>query len=140
MNLNRLLCALVLIASGCAAVWAQTAPLTPAPIVPNPVVPKPFQFDASHYKLLLPNRPVTLTPGGQLTPAPQIVLNNKPCAVARIMKPNPALDPGMIPHNPGPAPMPIEMHSRDITETNVPAPSCADIAAPQELNSGPEKR
>ncbi len=115
--------------------WAQTAPLTP-----DPVVPKPFQFDASQYKLLLPNRPVNLKPQGPLVVANRILPNDKPCAVARIMKPNPAIDPQMIPHNAGPAPMPIEPHSRDIAAMNVPAPSCTDIAAPQELNAGPEKR
>jgi hypothetical protein len=40
----------------------------------------------------------------------------------------------MIPQHSGSTPMPIEAHSRDIAEMNVPAPSCADIAAPQELN------
>jgi hypothetical protein len=114
--------------------WAQTAPLTP-----DPVVPKPFQFDASQYKLLLPNRPVNLKPQGPLVVANRILPNDKPCAVARIMKPNPAIDPQMIPHNGSPA-MPIEAHSRDITELNAPAPSCMDVAAPPELNPSPEKR
>jgi hypothetical protein len=119
MHLTRLLCGTVLIASGCASMSAQTAPLTPSPLVPTP-----FQFDSSKYKLLLPNPQVILKPG--LAPG------NKPCAVARIMKPNEAIDPQMIPQHSGPAPMPIEIHSRDITEMNVPAPSCADIPAPEK--------
>jgi hypothetical protein len=134
MNMTRLLCRVVLIASGCASMWAQTAPL-----VPSPVAPKPFQFDGSQYKGLLPGWPAVLKPVKPLVIARQILLN-KPCAAMRIMKPNPAIDPQMIPHNSGSAPMPIEPHSRDITEMNVPAPSCADIAAPQALNTGPEKR
>ena len=64
MNLTRLLCRVALIASGCASMWAQTAPLTPLPLVPNPVAPKPFQFDGSQYMLLLPGWPVILRPGG----------------------------------------------------------------------------
>ena len=144
MNLTRLLSGTILNVFGCASMWAQTAPLTPAPlvpnsVVPNPAVPKPFQFDASQYKLLLPNRPVTLTPSGPLTAALQIVPGNRPCAAARIMKPNPAIDRGMLPRSSGPAPTPIEAHSRDVTEKNVPAPSCADIATQQELNASPEK-
>lgn len=74
----------------------------------------------------------------------QILLGNKPCAIARIMKPNPAIDPKiapqMIPQNPGSTPMPVEAHSRDVTEMNVSAPSCEDVAVPQELNAGPENR
>ena len=132
MNLTRLLGQVVLITSGCASTWAQTAPLAPAPIVP-----KPFQFDASQYKLLLPNRPVTVMPGGSVTPALRIVSNvgpdNRPCAVARIVRPNPVLDPGMIGQNSGPAPMPIEAHSHDLAEMNAPAALCADIAAPEKL-------
>lgn len=131
MNLTRLLCRVVLIASGCASIWAQTAP-----VVPNPVARTPFQFDASQYKGLLPGWPVTLKPRGPLVLANRLLPGNRPCAAARIMKPNPATDPGMIPHNAGPAPLPIEAHSRDITEMNVPAPSCADIAARQELKTG----
>jgi hypothetical protein len=134
MTLTRLLCRVTLIASGCASIWAQTAPL-----VPNPAVPKPFQFDGSQYKGLLPGWPVTLKPQTPIVIAKQII-PGKPCAAARIMRPNPALDPKMIPHNFGSTPMPMETRSRDITEMNVPAPSCADIAAPQELNAGPEKR
>jgi hypothetical protein len=134
MNLTRLLCRAVAIASSCASIWAQTAPL-----VPNPVVPKPFQFDGSQYKGLLPGWPVVLKPQAPVVIAKRIVIG-KPCAIARVMKANPAIDPGMIPHNAGPTPMPIETHSRDIAEMNVPAPPCADIATPQELNAGPEKR
>jgi hypothetical protein len=122
MNLTRLLCRSVLIASGCTSMWAQTAP-----VVPNPVAPKPFQFNGSQYKGLLPDWPVILKPQAPLVIADRLVPGNKPCAIARIMKPNPAIDPGMIPHNSGPAPMPIEPHSRDITEMNAPAPSCADV-------------
>jgi hypothetical protein len=133
MNLSRLLCRVILIASGCASMWAQTAPLTPAPLVP-----KPFQFDASQYKGLLPGWPVTLKPQTPIVIARRILIN-KPCAAVRIMKPNSAIDPQMIPHNSGSAPKPIEPRSRDITEMNVPARSCADIAAPQELNAGAEK-
>jgi hypothetical protein len=144
MNLTRLLCRVILIASSCASMWAQTAPFTPSPVVPNPVAPKPFQFDASQYKGLLPGWPVVVKPTAPIVITRQILLGNKPCAVARIMKPNPAIDPQiapqMIPHNSGAAPMPIEAHSRDITEMNAPAPSCADVAAQQELNAGPEKR
>jgi len=138
MNLTRLLCRVILIASGCASMWAQTAPLTP-----DPVVPKPFQFNPSQYKGLLPGWPVIVKPQTPIVIANRILLN-KPCAAVRIMKPNPAIDtqiaPKMIPQNSGPAPMPVEAHSRDITEMNAPAPSCADVAAPQELNAGPEKR
>jgi hypothetical protein len=123
---TRLICRAVLIASGCASMWAQTAPL-----MPSPVVPKPFQFDGSQYKGLLPGWPVVLKPQGPLIIANRLVPGNKPCAIARITKPNPAIDPQMIPHNPGSTPMPIEAHSRDITEMNVPAPSCVDIAASQ---------
>jgi hypothetical protein len=144
MNLTRLLCRVILVASGCASMWAQTAPLMPSPVVPNPVAPKPFQFDASQYKGLLPGWPVVVKPTAPIAITRQILLGNKPCAVARIMKPDPAIDPKidpqMIPRNPGPTPMPIEVHSRDITETNVPAPSCADAVSPQQLNAGPEKR
>jgi hypothetical protein len=140
MNLTGLLCRVVLIASGCTSIWAQTAPVVPNPVVPDPVAPKPFQFNPSQYKGLLPGWPVILKPGSPVIVAHQILLSGRPCAAVRIMKPNPALDPGMIPRNPGRTPMPIEAHSRDITEMNVPAPSCADIAAPQPLNAGPEKR
>jgi hypothetical protein len=131
MNLTRFLCRVLLIASGCASAWAQTAPLTPLPVVPDPVVPKPFQFNGSQYRLLLPNRPVILRPGGPLTTALQVIPGNKPCAVARIIRPNPSVDPKMIPQNSGSAALPIEAHSHDVTEMNVPAPSCADFAEPQ---------
>jgi hypothetical protein len=124
----------VLIAAGCTSIWAQTAP-----VVPNPVAPKPFQFNGSQYKGLLPGWPVTLQPQSPRVIANRLGPGNKPCAVARIMKPNPAIDPQMIPHNGSPA-MPIEAHSRDITELNAPAPSCMDVAAPPELNPSPEKR
>ncbi len=137
MNFTRSLCRVVLIASGCASMWAQTAPLTPSPIVPNPEARKPFQFDGAQYKGLLPGWPVILKPQAQIVLANPILLN-KPCAAMRIMKPNPALDPKMldpkmIPQNSGSAPMPVEPHSRDITEMNVPAPSCSDVAASQTL-------
>jgi hypothetical protein len=139
MNLTRLLCAIVLIASGCASMWAQTTPLTPAPVVPNLVAPKPFQFDASQYKGLLPGWPAVVKPAAPIVIARRVLLNNTPCAIARIMKPNPAIDPKMNPHNPGSTPMPVEAHSRDITGMNVPAPSCMDVAEP-EVNAGSEKR
>src|SRR5580692_5276758 len=100
MYLTRLLYGAVLIASGCPSMWAQTAPL-----VPNPVVPKSFQFDASQYKGFLQGWPVNLKPQTPVVIANRIVLS-KPCAIARVMKPNTAIDPQMIPHNAGLAPMP----------------------------------
>ncbi len=129
MYLTRLLCGAVLIASSCASIRAQTAPLTP-----DPIVPRPFQFDASQYKGLLPGWPATLKPQAPIVIARQILLGSRPCAVARIMKPDPAIDPRMVARAPG-----LEIRSRDITEMNAPAPSCTDIAAPQALNTGPEK-
>lgn len=144
MNLTRLLCRAILLASGCAPMWAQTAPLTPSPVVPDPIAPKPFQFDASQYKGLLPGWPVVVKPTAPIVITRQILLGHKPCAFARIMKPNPAIDPKIapqtIPQNPGSTPMPVEAHSRDVTEMNVPAPSCEDVAPLQELNAVPEKR
>lgn len=113
-----------LIAFGCASMWAQTAPLTPTPVAPTP-----FQFDGSHYKLWLPNQPAVPKPQGPLVMASPLVPGNKPCAVARLMKPSSAIDPQMIAHNPRSPAMPIEANSRDITETNAPAPACSDIAA-----------
>lgn len=126
MNLTRLILRLALTGPVCVSVWAQIAP---SPVVPNAAVPKPFQFDGRQYQLLLPNRPIILKPGGPLNTALRAVPFNKPCAVARVVKPNPALDPRFAPHNSGAAPSPIETHSRDISEMNVPAPSCADLAA-----------
>jgi hypothetical protein len=131
MTLTRMFLRAVLIASGCTSIWAQTAPLTPLPVVPDPVAPQPFQFNGSQYKGLLPGWPVILKPQGSLVIANRIVPGNRPCAVARVMKPNSGIDPQMIPRQPGPAPIPTEAHSRDIAEQNVPAPSCGDVAAQQ---------
>lgn len=140
MNLTRLILRLALIGPVCVSVWAQTAPVTPSPVVPDAAVPKPFQFDGRQFKLLLPNRPIILKPGGSLSTALRAVPFNKPCAAARVVKPNPALDPQFAPHNSGAAPRPIETHSRDISEMNVPAPSCADPAAAAPPPATPEKR
>jgi hypothetical protein len=129
MNLNRAILRVVLIVAASPLIRAQIAPLTPLP-----AIPKPFPFDGSKYKLLPPGGQVVL----RQTPAPgaalRLVTPNRPCAVARIVQPNDAIDPQIVAGGLRPV---ITPNSRDIAEANVPAPSCFDLAAPQ---ANPEPR
>ena len=120
MNLKRVILQVVFVAAASPLIWAQSAPVFPFTVDPSPVVPKPFQFDGSKFKLLPPRGQVMLRQAA----AP----STWPCAVARIVKPSDAIDPQIVAGGLKPA---ANTNSRDITEANVPAPSCLDVVAPQ---------
>ena len=89
--------------------------------------PKPF--DWSRFKLLVPPPKPAMPLVILNTPKPLTVVGNKldkPCAVARITLPGPSIDPRIAPGSPRSS-LPMEANSKDITEMDVPAPSCLDI-------------
>src|SRR5579863_2331089 len=127
MRLTTITLGIALIAPACAPLMAQDAqPDTQLFTAPGET-PKPF--DWSRFKLLVP---------ASKAPAPRVILNtpkplatvaensNRPCAVMRITRPNASIDPLIAPNNQKPA-LPLEANSKDISERNVPAPSCLDL-------------
>jgi hypothetical protein len=119
MRLTSIVFGIALIAPGFGLRAQDTPPdirIFPAPSE----TPKPF--DWSRFKLILPQPPAAKAPEPQRI----IRMLNRPCAVARITRPSPSIDLLIAPGNRKPG-VPVEANSKDITEMNVPAPSCLDV-------------
>lgn len=127
MRLTTITLGIALIAPGCAPLMAQDAqPDTQLFAAPSET-PKPF--DWSRFKLLVPPPKAPMPPvilNAPKLPAVVSAKSDKPCSVARIMRPNASIDPLIAPNRQKPA-SPVEANSKDISELNVPAPSCLDL-------------
>jgi hypothetical protein len=112
-------------------------------------------FDSSRYQLLPPLEAPTLPSLQPLLPtkdmparppvklAPGMAMN-KPCAVARVVKPRAVFDSGILPRGLSPVPQTgtppgIRTNPHDLTEDKVPAPSCADLAAVMPRRNDPQR-
>ena len=127
MRLTTITLGIALIAPGCAPLVAQDSQPDIQLFTAPGETPKPF--DWSRFKLLVPPPKGRTPPVILNAPKPLTILgsnSNKPCSVARVTRPKALIDPLIAPNKHRPA-LPGEANSKDISELNVPAPSCLDL-------------